>query len=187
MIRIDKDYAALGVAFIAVLLTVWEGYEFRHHNRTAVMPSLSVYSERNFSGENAFIELGIKSVGLGPAKVTSFDVYFNNKKERVFQANGFTTYFEQTMNALQHTGLDTASLLTMDGSIKKGDLVPTGSSVNLFTVRYNEPKSGQEFRKVTAILDEKLDVFVCYCSVYEDHCQLAHIGKNDKLAPKQCG
>lgn len=80
--KVDK--IALFVACCALLLTVWQGLEIRHHNRISVRPHLDATL---VLGNSPDVRKGLRidNAGVGPAKITRVEYFING--EPVKQSN----------------------------------------------------------------------------------------------------
>lgn len=73
----DVSYLAMFIAVLALLVSIYEGYEIRKHNRLSLKPFLdsSIYME-----QNKLFKIQLKNEGLGTAIVEDFSIYANGKK-----------------------------------------------------------------------------------------------------------
>jgi hypothetical protein len=72
------DWLSVGIASLALAVSVWSARETREHDKISTMPSLTFtwYTDAN-SDDDQGIELS--NVGLGPAKVTGFQIMLDDK------------------------------------------------------------------------------------------------------------
>ncbi|MGB2833314.1 MAG: hypothetical protein WBC07_10210 [Methylotenera sp.] len=61
------------IAISALVLTVWQGYITRQHNKLSVVPYLTTWSHAD--GENGFYSIEIMNNGIGPALIKAFQVF----------------------------------------------------------------------------------------------------------------
>jgi len=190
-IKFDTEVAALLVAFVAVAMAAWDGYESRNYNRKSVMPIFNAYVDKNFGQDRSEYKIGITGVGLGPAKVTGFHVFFNGKIQAPLELPGYASSYPST-NAIMSGGISDLnekyaqdwSLSTSDNSLSLGRVLAKDAYVTL--LRYNSGIPQKEFRQLMAAVEETTDIFVCYCSIYDDQCNIVHIGKHEELQPQSC-
>jgi hypothetical protein len=64
--------AAISVAAIALVVSIWQGYETRHHNRLSVRPVLIL--DVDYTKDEAVETIRLRNVGTGPAIVKTFTV-----------------------------------------------------------------------------------------------------------------
>lgn len=190
-IKLDTDVAALFVAFVAVSLAFWEGIESREHNRKSVVPILNPYINKSFIDEIGTLDIGVDSVGLGPVKVSHFSVFFNGRKEEVFEMPGYSTAYNSAINAVRGTVNNynedeggKAFLSIDDSDLTVGEVLSTNEHKVLLKLTSNLPR--EELRNAIAVVEKTLDVFICYCSVYDDQCSMVHIGENKNLSQAIC-
>lgn len=179
----------LVVALCAIGLSVWEGYEYRRHNRLSVMPQLQSANEyRNNPGDStAKVRYRLLNAGLGPAVLESIVVYYDSTE--VFYTDDpdrwldFGGLRDSTQQLPAEIGLFTYSR-------RPGEMLKAGEAHLLFeaTVDFSPSDSAtldgaRQFRR---LLNRYSHVF-CYCSVYGDHCGQV-IAKGYGYAPDDaCG
>lgn len=190
-IEFDTEIAALLVAFVAVAMAAWDGYESRSYNRKSVMPIFNSYVDRNFSSENNEIEMGIVGVGLGPAKVTGFYVFYNGEPQEPLELPGYVSAYPST-NAIMNGAIadlndkhdESWHLSNSDNTFYEGEVL--AKDVNRTLLRYSSDIPTKEFRKLVAAVEQTTDIFVCYCSIYDDQCNIVHLGNHKELQPASC-
>jgi hypothetical protein len=64
----DWNAAAVVVAFVALALALWEGFQNRRHNRLSVSPNIILNLDIHFGGQPTIVVL--RNAGLGPAQIT---------------------------------------------------------------------------------------------------------------------
>jgi len=183
MPRINTEIATIFIAFIAVLLAVWEGIEFRQHNKMSVKPVLNSSVSKSF-GEINNLKLAINSVGLGPAKITGFHVYYNGEEEEEFSVPGYSTRYFNIKQAAR--GALDGDISILDQGLSNGDVLMVGRTLTLFSLEFSATETQNETRKVFSAVDQTTDIFICYCSLYDDQCNIEHIGSHPELAPENC-
>lgn len=115
--NIDKkdiiSYSAMLTAFMALIVSIYEGYEIRKHNRLSVRPYLQNAVSRNGISNYS---IGIKNGGLGPAIIDGFDIYARGKK---------VEFWNEAMDEIK---VNKFSLLT---TLRKGDIINSGEQITL--------------------------------------------------------
>lgn len=190
-VKIDNDILALLIACLAVSMAFWEGYESRQHNRKSVMPILNSFVNKEFGEQMHSFEIGVRSVGLGPGSITHFTVFFNGKEQEVYRAPGYSTSFHTPRVAVQGIFESTESeegepykLIFQDNELEAGDVMAEEERRIIFRFESDLPR--EEFVKAVDVVENTLDIFICYCSVYEDQCQYTHVGSNEDMLPQSC-
>lgn len=107
------SYAAMFTAFMALLVSIYEGYEIRKHNRLSVRPHL--ITEINIKGVRQETVI-IKNGGLGPAIIDEFEIFANGKK------------MESWNDAMNEIKLTKFSSLT---NLAEGDVIKSGERLNI--------------------------------------------------------
>ena len=67
-------------AIIAILISVWDHYEIRKHNRLSVMPLLRFNLEIAQEPDGEYVGLYLTNNGFGPAVVTRYIVRLDDKE-----------------------------------------------------------------------------------------------------------
>ena len=190
-VKFNTDLAALFVAFIAVAMAAWDGFESRVHNRKSVVPILNPEVSRAFTDTHSTLTMRVDSVGLGPVKVTDFYVFFNGQPQKMLILPGYATPYPSTTAAMsggvsdlnEKTGSNWM-LQTDDASIEAGQVLATDEKKVLLRFRSDMPD--KEFRRLISVVESTTDIFICYCSIYDDQCNIAHIGDHSELSPASC-
>lgn len=160
------DAASLTIAVAAVAIAVWSGYLTRRHNRLSVAPRLRI--NHRFRGVAGGYGVRIVNAGLGPAIVTSIDLYRDGT---------LVTYSHQGwMDALNDVGLK-----SRDWAITRmlvGTVVQAGEQVWLFRAEELPEEANSVIRGLS-----HLEVVVRYTSLYgEEHPQFrSHLANEDLI------
>ena len=67
------DNSSMIIAISALVLTVWQAYITRQHNKLTVAPYLTTWSQAD--DENGFYSIEIMNNGIGPALIKAFQVF----------------------------------------------------------------------------------------------------------------
>jgi hypothetical protein len=160
--RFVKSLAQYGAAIIAIAavgLAVWEGFENRRHNRLSVVPNIDTV--RDFDMRAQTFTFSLLSSGLGPAVVQDVRLYVDD--ELVFDKNSSHEYAWSAIYPLfRGKGLD-----IWDSYYDAGQFLLPGERYDLLKVERREGAEPVEnFREIA----DRINVVVCYCSVYGDQC-----------------
>jgi len=152
------------VAVLVLLLTVWEGYETRQHNRISVVPRLDIDIKVQSSANNKSISYYVESTGLGPVKIVDFTVFYNHEG-KVSQSDNFDYLITdlQKLNDKSNVNLDIAS-----SDVDIGSFMAPGVHEVLFKAS-TESEIGVS-DAINKHVRNTLDIVICYCSVYDDQC-----------------
>ena len=197
-LQILANYATLLVAVSAVVLSVWQGYEMRRHNRLSVLPNLDVTGTRLALGEGEQVQyggtsetltersyvlrVGIENTGLGPAVF---------EKALLYKAEEDITLSETEQEGDVISFRDADSLgrrirsqfLGMEnrlGAFEEGTLVKAGEKQLLYETLIPAsavPDTLDAFPpdRVQGMISEYSFV-ICYCSIYGEDCDQETIG-----------
>jgi hypothetical protein len=92
--------ASAAIALMALVATIWDGVETRHHNRLSVAPRLDFYSVHSTSMDHPDNYIAIENKGFGPAIIKGFHITVNGAR--------YTALGRKNMTALvKHLGLYT--------------------------------------------------------------------------------
>lgn len=166
-----REFAAGAVALAAILLAVWEGWENRTHNRLSVKPKLD--AQRNFDMQDQTFELLVVSSGLGPAVVNDTWLYLD----------GDVIYRGSVADELpwrKMYGTFGREFSVSDAYYGPGHYMTPGDSYRFLHVELRPDAPRDDDFRDTA---NRIDVVVCYCSVYGDRCQIEHVGLNEVPLP----
>lgn len=197
-LQLATSLVTLVVAVSAIGLSVWEGLEMRRHNRLSVLPHLdiSIKQLRMDEGEQVTIggtqetltepsyvfRAGIENTGLGPAVF---------KQALLFRAGADSTLYATKKDG-DYVNLYRADSLVAElldtfpeagsfvGEIGQGTMMKAGASQPFLEMTIPEtsvPDTADVFppRRVLELL-HGYSFVVCYCSVYGENCDEAHIG-----------
>ena len=157
------------VAMAAVGLAVWEGLENRRHNRLSVVPNVDAVREFDMRAQTFTFTL--MSSGLGPAVVRDMRVYVDD--ELVFDKDSTGEFaYEAVYPVVGGKNLDVWDSYYDDGHY----LLPD----NRYDLLRVEPRSddGERIENFRDMAD-RINVVVCYCSVYGDQCARKQLHEGD--------
>ena len=162
--KISYDYLALFVAILVLLLTVWEGYETRQHNRISVVPKLDVDINVQSRSNNKSISYYVESTGLGPVKIVDFMILYHHKG-KIIQSKDFNYLMEdlRKLNNKLEINLDLAS-----SDMDVGSFMAPGVNEVLFKASAESETGVSD--EINKHVRDTLDIVICYCSVYDDQC-----------------
>lgn len=181
------------VALSAILLSVWEGIENRRHNRLSVLPHLEP-AEADYGSatpiENEYfllpskmdslyaVSYALENSGLGPAVLENILIFEEN--EKIFDSAQLdSTYaFHEVKRDLGQLPF-AASLFQNPYSV--GDMLQAGEVHYYMTVAIPFSVTRGALDQwppdivQSEVLEQRTFVF-CYCSVYEEDCDMTYLG-----------
>lgn len=168
---IDHNHLALFIAALVLVLTLWQGFETRQHNRVSVVPRLNGDISTSKGADESRITYVVESSGLGPAKVTRFSVYHRGQEQPAGAA------FNRTMADLQEALGERSVELGIEASeLSEGSFLAPGDSEVLFVAR---AQSDEDASDVVDHVLGTLAIGICYCSVYDDQCRHVSFGQSE--------
>lgn len=85
--------SAIVIALVSVFLTVWQGVEFRKHNRLSVQPRLDISYGLDYF--DSLAQLIIINNGLGPAIIDEVVAEFNTTEFKINRIDEFSKFQKQ--------------------------------------------------------------------------------------------
>ncbi len=160
LLQIAKENAVIIIAGLALLLTVWQGWQTRKHNRLSVKPLLKIIADErikpSFSNLSPIQQLDLKIInkGLGPAIIKNFILQFDGKE---LTRNNQKFHMDKVREKLRgKVGKDAKlSFLVSDSVMQAGD------NTLLLGIEYDLAKDSTDGI-------DKLDILVEYYSIYKD-------------------
>ena len=177
--KVPHDFLALFVAVLVLLLTVWQGYETRQHNRISVVPKLDFDINVQSSSNKKSISYFVESTGLGPVKIIDFAIFYKQDGKWI-QSNNFNHLMAdlRTLNEELKVNLDLAS-----SDMDVGSFLAPGVHEVLFKASAESETGVSDV--LNAHVRNTLDIVVCYCSVYDDQCGQAQFS-NPPIVEYEC-
>ncbi len=157
--------ASVIVAFIALLLAIYEGRAQRQHNRLSVRPKLGLSVSTATDSEDAYISL--ENSGLGPALIKSFRLLVDDKDVREI---GLKNWTEVT----KVLGLPQGAIYSYVG---KGGVFPAGEKVKIVSVSFREKENPKERIKQIRDAFRRLGFHIKYSSFYNEPFEVRVNGK----------
>jgi len=196
-LQLISTLATLLVAVSAVGLSVWEGLEMRQHNRLSVLPNLEIETrqltlepgaEIDLEGTQDTIEdttfalqIAVENSGLGPAVFERVLLYRANASSPMMQAdeNGeaINLYGPDSLRAQIRAAFPEFGAFY--GALQQGFMLRPGASepflqANIPAASVPDTAGYPPGRVLDMI--SRYSFVVCYCSVYGEDCDVAHIG-----------
>ncbi|MGU9963397.1 MAG: hypothetical protein ACNYPD_04735 [Candidatus Halichondribacter symbioticus] len=155
LFEIIKENAAIIVAVLALLLTVWQGMEIRKHNRLSMRPLLNIswYDGWHDARDDGMIrgELKISNNGLGLAIIKKVVLFYEGKE---ISYNNNETYCEFLLELTK--GYNARIGFIMPDAIIKAD-----EHEILWTLEHHPKNDNIDFI-------HKLSLLIEYQSIYEN-------------------
>ena len=150
--------SALMVSLVAVVVSVYSAYIDRAYARASVWPRLTLSKSDYYKDGLPIYEYRIENAGTGPAVI----------KYAYVSADG--TYFSRWSQVFEHFNLEVENVTQSHISSR---VVPAGKS---FAAQYT---NNTEFMPLWRRIDSKIDIEICYCSIYNECWQV------DRRTPPQ--
>lgn len=149
------NVAALIIACLALILSVYEGSKTREHNRLSVRPQLEFSIGHNPSGGP--LEFRVTNCGLGPAVKLTMRAGLEGKPRRAVRYRGFLDTLEE------------AGLLELDGDHEFPGVLVAGESTTLLRVTVSDFVTYSRF--VAGV--QRLRIEIDYESMYGERFSVA--------------
>ncbi|MET2947791.1 hypothetical protein ABXV18_06790 [Vibrio owensii] len=148
--------AACFVAFLAVFIAIWQGYEQRRHNRLSVRPLLSRITR---NGKGANLSISLKNMGLGAAIIKDVHFSIDGRKYEVSNVSDYSKLFYAV--GVQHLA---GQFLCC--SVGKQAVLAPNDSVNLIELPEGAYDENEHVDIITAL--SKIRVDANYESIYKE-------------------
>ena len=157
---------AIGISIAALLISVMEVLAVKDDQRAQVWPYLAI--AESYSGEG--FRLNLSNKGIGPARVRTAVMLLDG--EPITDLN---TAILQTLGPDDAFGYD----LYRSNNPAPGVMSPD-EEIILFGVPWEE-----RTRKLTQAWNGRVEIEVCYCSVYDD-CWMARLSRGEPESVEAC-
>lgn len=158
--------AAVVVAVLALMVSLWQGWISREHNRKSVRPILRF--DRNGLSDQP-ISVTLANVGPGPALIRSFSVAASAQGGDSSQAS--SVHPRPALQALEEVGLATSARVAVRiRTLKRGDTIRGGETVEVLSwPGYSDgtDESARSRRNELKRTLNKLTFSVVYASIYD--------------------
>ena len=154
LFEIIKENAVIIIAGLALLLTVWQGWQTRKHNRLSVKPLLKITSDGSKPHRVQWLELKIINQGLGPAIIKNFILQFDGKE---LTRNNYRSHLRKLNEKLEGRGNEVLKM----GFLISDSVLKMGESNLLLNIKYDSEIYNMDSLK-------KIDILVEYYSIYKD-------------------
>jgi hypothetical protein len=135
------DIVATFIAFLALILTIWEGLENRHKNRLSTQPILSIFEK--WDEEGFLYKLVLSNDGFGPAIMENIVYHFAS-----------TTYREEEIQKLMDTLIVNKDLVKGEwGYLYRGASILPNREQDLIGFKYLKKPNKQVDVEKTEISD----------------------------------
>ena len=197
-LQILANYATILIAVSAVILSVWEGYEMRQHNRLSVLPNLDVTASwlvleegeqvqhggkpKTITERSHIFKVGIENTGLGPAVFENALLYraqvdtLLSKTEH--EGDGITLRDADSLDRRLRRQFPGMELIW--GGFKQGSLMKAGNTSFLYEAIISSSAVPDTLdaspRTRMRQMFNQYSFVVCYCSVYGEDCAHAVMG-----------
>jgi hypothetical protein len=170
------DVVALVLAFLAFVLSIWNSWETRRHNRLTVSPHL--WFNLILGWNEDLVGINLANNGVGPAIIKNISYYIDNNK--VDPSPSLTKVMEKAVNILDHDWIIWSSNST-------GTTIPSGEKTWLVAARCNITPA--EYRNSFIKALSRLKILVEYESIYNEPKKTSiniseSFGPNSGLLPK---
>ena len=141
--------SAMVVAVASIVISVWQGFENRNHNRLAVRPRLEI----SYTIQDSSFGFQLKNNGLGPAILTSRSIIIDGNEYEWYSA-------DKLFEVSDSLGLNVVSLSTLSCETT----IPTGTVINLIFFKSSTVSGIKARNKIF----EKLSFKIEYKSMYDE-------------------
>lgn len=160
------------IALSAFILAAYQLYLSRKSSRLSVIPHIAHYASTTRNNGSAIYEFTIANTGMGPAKLTEWQLLFDGQDIEKSE-------YQVIDNYLNYLCAGKKSSITV-GNLSEDHMIASGEQFKVLRVQVNIEKQ-IEFYDLEKSLD-RLDLRVKYQSVYGDKYLLSTQVKANKLS-----
>ena len=195
-LQILANYATLLVAVSAVLLSVWQGYEMRTHNRLSVLPRLEaeVRQLRLEAGEEIevggtieqvdeptfVLQMRLENRGLGPAAIRQVRLYRAGTSAPLHttQQEGDEISLRMVDSLWSRVQNRFPEMEAFTGGVGQGGMIRAGEGRPFLEAGIPTASVADTVFAPGRLRDliGRYSFVFCYCSVYGEDCDEAHFG-----------
>ena len=145
-------------AMLALLISTWQGYVIRQHQRLSVRPTLVYHIEykRNIDN-NSFVGITFSNHGIGPAMIDPFEIKIDGKPVADWG------------DAIVALGIDNKDDWLITYIIdESGIALKEGRSRPIFGLLINDKNYSKERQKIIEEAISRIEINVIYRSIYQE-------------------
>lgn len=151
------------IALCALVLTVYQGYTTRKHNRLSVHPIVN--GTRHITTSPPVVQYTLSSMGLGPAVVTSYRVFIDGIKFE-YDTDSVLLCWSRIWNQLGIPQFDNHVWITPT-HLAEGVSLSPGREITILEIVPDSVTTDRVHLFEEKVM-ERLSIVVCYESVYGD-------------------
>jgi hypothetical protein len=149
-----KAHATEIIAICAMIITVYQAWLSRRHNRLSVRPRLSAQLEKSISPDYLELVLSLTNKGIGPALIEK-SIFLLDKNSCEIDVS-LKELFGDGIEILKHT------------SVSPGSVISVNESKIIFSIKSkNSMVSHQEFDNFIKNKTDRIGIYIAYKSMYE--------------------
>lgn len=148
-------WTAIVISVFALVVTLWQAYVMRRHNKLSVRPLLVTAEQEKTNGNTGYFLFELENCGVGPAIIKNFILLDGDKEIARNNRKAYNDFLTKIIKDNAKT-----SNLTIS-SLAPGGALPAGAKHLLLEVTYDIKNSNTSFT-------HQLNLTVEYQSIYED-------------------
>ena len=160
---------ALSVSFLAFAIGAYQTRLMENQARASVWPFLAIGYLYNDAGANAGFTWQIDNNGVGPARIESVTVTFDDQPVR---------HWNEVLKKLLPQGEVFVSINGVNGNVLPPN---TNRETTIEAIKITQPEQAKIFYEAR----NRFKMDICYCSVY-DECWTAHWLQHKVQAVERC-
>lgn len=145
------------IAVCAFIITVWQTWVTRKHNRLSVKPWLSTWVETNSIPYS--YEIRLNNIGIGPAIINSFDIYVDGHK---VEGSGLEP-ITKTVHILFPTKSPT---ILYSSYLGKGGILGANASLRILLIQFTPENLPAP--ELMEHIQKRVKLVIRYTSIYKD-------------------
>lgn len=154
------EFAAVAIASLAMILTIWQGWETRNYNRLSTKPHIAIFTENYYDSGGVVIK--IENDGVGPAIID--DIILSTGAGRTYQVSNLSANFWKSMFEDMKIPDSLAGKDLSHYFINPGGYIPATDEIDFF--EYSGDKNEADHQKILAMLSSFETIEIQYHSIY---------------------
>jgi hypothetical protein len=154
--KLIADNSGIIIALCALVLTIWQAFLTRTHNKLTVKPYLTTWS--TMAGNEDFYQVDLMNNGVGPALIQSFRVYVDNQELLGTESDLIDTAIKMLFS---QSGYDSHNAF-----LSKGYMMAANDRHELIKIKFSNPNVPRVEEVENAY--KRIRIVIEYVSIYND-------------------
>jgi hypothetical protein len=163
--------AAVLVGLCALAVSIYQSMLMREQQQASVWPHVEIGREYRRDGDKRVFKFIVENTGIGPARIKNLRVRLDGK----VQAD-----WASLIKALGVVGENVQNRSIVTSSTVSNRVLLPGSSIQALVVE--DEAVTKPLEAATSDTPPRLDIEICYCSIYDRCYRISYAGKEETAA-----